>query len=257
MGRASLSSPRGGETNGTAPEGRLPPDVDLDTKGAPEGPAPLSGASHQDRRARDLELMQAVSQGDTLALDELLRTYWKPLVAQAHSMVGDADAAEDLVQEVFLRVWRHRRRWRGHGSVRAYLYRVVRNLTLNEVRRRRRFARFRERWGGLPQHTPPTPAEVAAGSALESEAREAVDTLPPRRREVFILARFHGLSYREIAETMGISTQTVANQMSAALEDLGKALAPYLKGVAEEGAGESKVIRLLPADPKDDGPRKP
>jgi RNA polymerase sigma-70 factor, ECF subfamily len=149
------------------------------------------------------------------------------MVAFAADRLGSRDAAEDAVQEVFVRVWAHRAQLRPYTSPRAYLYRVLRNLITDDFRRRR----LRERWAEARQHEPapepPTPvAELEAGQ-LAAAARRAIAALPERRRDVFVLAHLQGLSYRDVAEALGITRRTVANHMTLALRELREALAPF------------------------------
>src|SRR5690606_38619014 len=160
------------------------------------------------------------------ALDGLLALYWKPLVRYAHALVGSMDDAEDVVQDVFVELWNRRLSWRGIESIRSYLYRSTRNRALNERRRRKvRVAWFDANRG--EQRRPPTPAETLQTQELRRAVESALGRLSPRRREVFVLYSGHSLSYHEIGAIMGISYQTVANHMSAALRDLRRALADY------------------------------
>jgi RNA polymerase sigma-70 factor, ECF subfamily len=171
----------------------------------------------------DRELMVRISRGDQEAFGTLLGRYWKPLVQYALRLQGESDAAEDLVQEAFVRLWERREGWVPSGSPRSYLYRIVRNLALQdqekvEVRARWRAALLAEQTEGV------SPDVVLDSSLLARDVSTALDRLPPRRQEIVVLARFHGFSHREIAELMGISQQTVSNQMSTALRDLRMAL---------------------------------
>lgn len=175
----------------------------------------------------DVGIMTRVSLGDETALGELLDRYWKVLVKYAVGFVGDLDSAEDLVQDAFVRVWQSRSNWTPSGSTRAYLYRIVRNLALQE--REKRGVRQRFVQAEVSPDGPPTPAEDHERGRVRSALQAAVETLSPRRREILTLARFHGLSYQQIADIMGISPQTVANQLSSALKDLRKKLAPKLR----------------------------
>lgn len=173
---------------------------------------------------RDRHLMGGVRLGEASAFDELLRIYWDPLVSYADSLLESIDAAEDVVQETFIRVWERRSDWSARGSVRSYLYRITRTVALNEHRRRR----VRKKWLGRGRvekpSASPTPLQMVEGEEMDVAIDEALAALPDRRREVFTLARLHDLSYREIADLMQISPQTVANQMSAALADLRRSL---------------------------------
>lgn len=188
-------------------------------------PPPESGPSPGAPRAGsdDHTLMERIRAGDGEALDLLLKRYWNPLIEYASSFLHDRDSSEDVVQDAFIRVWRSRESWSATGTVQSYLYRIVRNRSLNEKEKRS----VRERWKetAIAPPAPPTPAEVQEHEALSVALARAVESLPPRRREIVILSRFHGLSYKEIAEITGVSAQTVANQMSAAFSTLRDALA--------------------------------
>lgn len=166
--------------------------------------------------------------GDPEALQELMDAYWAPLTRYARGIVGDEQDGEDLVQEAFVRLWRGRADPSRAVSPAAYLFRVVRNLSLNHQRDiRGRMRLLIERFSTRPR-APSTPAEEYAATELATAAEVAIGDLPARRREIFELHRFHGLSYREISEVMCISPQTVANQMSRALLELRDHLAPFL-----------------------------
>jgi len=173
----------------------------------------------------DREYLRRVRRGDRTAFGALLNAHWVPVQRYAAAVLGEGDAAEDVAQEVFVRLWERRRRLKLEGSVRGLLIRIARNVSLDELRRRS--ARSR--------------AESRALEALPSESREAdceadelagviaraIEALPRRRREVFLLVRHHGLSYAEVADALELAPQTVANHMSMALADLRAALAPH------------------------------
>lgn len=179
-------------------------------------------------------LMKRVSEGDESAFDEMLRLWWPEIARYAGRLVGAPAAGEDIAQQTFLRVWEGRSRWKAGGSPRAYVYRVARNIALNERRR----LRIRRRWGERFLHLadspgPRTPEQVREGREVAAAVAAALAGLPPRRREVFELVRFHSLSYREVAVIMRISSQTVANQMSAALRSLRDSLSDVLHDTSD------------------------
>lgn len=177
---------------------------------------------------RDRELTRRLRYNDTAALDELLALYWEDLVRYAWSIVHSIDDAEDIAQQAFLQLWRRRTHLEHRGGgMHSYLLRIARNLSLNEQRRRKVVVRAGSRLQDVAPHQP-TPAEVVEEAELQAAVEAALEALPARRREVFMLVRFHGLSYRETAEVMGISPQTVANQLSSALAELRRALREYL-----------------------------
>ena len=170
-------------------------------------------------------------------MEELVAECWSPLVLFLNGLVDSMDAAEDLAQESVVRLW-SRRETLDPGSARAFLFRIGRNAALDQLRRRKVRSRFFSRDLG-PDPSPPTPDEEFATSELQVRFQEAFAELPPRRREVFEMIRFHGLSYREVGEVLDLSSQTVANHMTHAYKDLRRLLSEYLpeRQVAER-AGE-------------------
>ncbi|MGD8277294.1 MAG: RNA polymerase sigma-70 factor [Gemmatimonadota bacterium] len=174
----------------------------------------------------DSDLLEGIRAGDPATLSSLQTAYWAPLVRFARGIVEGRADPQDVVQEAFIRLWTHRERWDARGSVRSLLYTVTRNAALDQLRRHGRQERAAGRME--PPTAPRAPAEDAAAEELRRAAAAAVEALPPKRREVFRLARVEGLSYPEIAEVMGLAQQTVANHMSLALADLRLALRAFL-----------------------------
>ena len=177
-------------------------------------------------------LMAAMRDGSESALGELMELCWAELVRYAARQLGEVETGRDIAQEAFIQVWRRRRAWKPRASVRAYLYRIVRSLVIDQRRKqgvRRRWAAAQQR---SPQATPTTPAEELDATILAEVFEAAVASLPERRRDVFELVFLRGLSHAEAAEAMGISAQTVANQMSSALRTIRSAVAE--SGVADE-----------------------
>jgi len=169
-------------------------------------------------------LMAAIRGGSSRALGRLMDLCWTDLVRYAARQLGDVELARDIVQEAFIQVWERRRRWRPRGSARAYLYRIVRHLVIDEKRKqgvRRRWAESQHR-RDAPR--PATPAEEFDAKLLADAFEAAVASLPQRRREVFELVFQRGLSHAEAASVLDISVQTVANQMSAALRSVRQAV---------------------------------
>jgi RNA polymerase sigma-70 factor (ECF subfamily) len=189
----------------------------------------------------DRSLMERIHASDRSALDELLRKHWAPLVAYAERLLPNRDDAEDVVQETMLRVWRNRAHWTPTERLRSLLFRITRNLAINERRRGRVRERYRDdaaNRAAAPRVD--TPLHLLEREELRAAVAHALEAVPPRRREVFVLAWYHGHSYREIAEIMDISPQTVANQMSAALEDLRRLLRPQIALMMH---GQPRLVR--------------
>jgi RNA polymerase sigma-70 factor (ECF subfamily) len=189
----------------------------------------------------DRTLISRLATGDEGAMRALVDRHWRPMVQYAQGLLGDWDRAEDVTQGAFVRLWADRDRWDTDSSS-ALLYRIVRNAALDMLRRsgRVRGGEFVDELAG--DSSPESDVEM---SELEGAVLAAVDALPPRRREVFRLARDRGFSYAEIAEITELSRQTVANHMSLALRDLRVMLRPFLTDTppaheGSSGAGETE-----------------
>lgn len=190
-------------------------------------PAPLP--------SKERSLMERLRSGDDSAFTELMQAYWAPLVAYADRLLSSRDAAEDVVQDTMLRVWERRAEWTPTDRLRSLLYRITRNLSLNERRRARVRNVHRALSADLEAWPPESPLELLERREIRDALAHALDALPARRREVFVLSRYHGHDYRGIAEIMDISPQTVANTMSAALDDLRSLLRPRLDAFLTRG----------------------
>lgn len=174
----------------------------------------------------DRELIEGIRSCDPKVAQHLLDRFWEPLIRYAEGILGDTADAQDVVQDAFVRLWSHRERWGTAGSVRALLYTVTRNAALDERRRLARQGQVSREYD-IP-YIGPSPSDDLITGEAQRAAVVAISRLPPKRREVFRLAREEGLTYKEIAAVMGISAQTVANQMSSAMTELKRALEPYL-----------------------------
>ena len=164
-----------------------------------------------------MELLRA---NDALALHELMRRFWRPIIARASRILDDPDAAADVAQQAFIHLWQRRMEWRPSGAVSAYIMRIARNGALNERRARAARQRIVDRRARIGADSPPTPLQSLEEHELRDALAEALSHLPARRKQVYLLARTRDLSHLEISAEMGISLQTVANQMSAAVADL-------------------------------------
>lgn len=184
-------------------------------------------------------LAESIRSGNVSAFAVLLDRYWQPLVTYAEEKLGSRDAAEDAVQDAYFRVWVRREGLKTDASLRGYLYRLVHNVAMDELRKRQvRIRHAPVLVAASP--SPPTPDQVIEAEELAEAAERAIRALPERRRDVFVLGHFHDLSYREIADTLGMTPRTVANHMSLALRDLRAALRPFLpKALGTQGPGNS------------------
>ena len=174
-------------------------------------------------------LFARLSAGDESAFDAIFRTWYAPLVRIATYLLHDPGAAEEVVQDVLLEVWRRRATLAFEQEPRRYLMRATRNRALNHVRHAAVAARAAARDISEEAHAATAPATVQAAE-LEVAIAQAVATLPDRCRAVFELSRRHHMSYGQIADALDIAPKTVENQMGKALRMLRVALADWLPG---------------------------
>lgn len=163
--------------------------------------------------------------GDNAAFEQLFRQYYEQLVAFASRMLGTTELAEEVVQDVFLSIWRQGKRGDlSANNISAYLFGAVRKGSTSRLRHVNVEKRWRERVsrGDGAYTIPSSPAADAEArfNDLIRAVRVVVDELPPRCRQAFLLRRQHGLSYAEIAQVMGIAPKTVEVQIGAALRTL-------------------------------------
>lgn len=175
------------------------------------------------------ELFEQTKQGDRSAYEQLFRKYYTPLVRFARDIVKDADTAEDLVQEVFVKVWERKATIEIKTSVMAYLYMAVKNHCLNKLKTEQRHAFMEDGLADDLKLSTNHTEEHSDTIKLAQHIQEAIEKLPPRCALIFKMSRFEEKTYKEIAETLELSVKTVENQMVKALQLLRQHLTPYLK----------------------------
>ena len=176
--------------------------------------------------------IERIQEGNRKAFETLFRAYYNELCDFVEYQLGSPELAEDLVQDIFCDIWRRRADWEPKGTLKAYLYRAARNQSIKQIERRqvRRRWKRQEKQRNAPQE--PGPEDALQHRELKRVLQTSVDDLPERRRQVYVLSRQHGLTYKEIAEVMEISPKTVDHQMVAALKFLRERLSSFLSVVA-------------------------
>jgi RNA polymerase sigma-70 factor (ECF subfamily) len=187
----------------------------------------------------DEALMVRYQRGDRGAFTALVRRHQGPLYNFAFRQLRLQSAAEDVVQEAFVRVVQNAADFKHEARFTTWVYTITRNLCIDQMRKRalRRHASLDDSRGSddeggptLGEQTADSRASVereATGSELKLRIAKAVDTLPDEQREVFLLREVAGLPFKEIAEVTGIPENTVKSRMRYALERLQEALADY------------------------------
>jgi RNA polymerase sigma-70 factor, ECF subfamily len=173
-------------------------------------------------------LIERIRTGDARAFEELYRTYWKPLYSFAFRYLRSGDEAEEMVQDVFYRIWRLRLEWKPQGTVQDYLYLAVRNSALNRIAHEMVVHRWQERtraslMDGCGDASRGTSRLEAA--ELDAAIVRALAELPAKRRAICTLRLSEGMTYREIAQRLGVAQKTVETQLARGIKFLRERLA--------------------------------
>lgn len=171
------------------------------------------------------DTLSRVAAGETDAFVELVASHQERLLRLCERLLGDAEEARDAAQEVFLKAFRKAGDFRPQGQVYTWLYRIAVNHCLNRLRRRRlvRFLRWEEPAEDTdapafdPPDRSPDPAAALEARRRWQATRRAIGKLPAGQRAVLVLARFEGLSYRQIAEVLGITEGAVESRLFRAM----------------------------------------
>ncbi|HEX8695720.1 MAG TPA: RNA polymerase sigma factor [Longimicrobium sp.] len=183
-------------------------------------------------RDDDRELVERARRGDQRAFRLLVERYEPVVASTVVGMLGPGDDADDVGQETFIRFYRSLGRYRGEASLATWLRRIAVNLSLNALKRRRRFAlRFpsRDRPGARLPDPPAEATDEAEAGEARAAVRAAIDRLGPKHRPVVVLRMIDGCSTRETAEVLGIREGTVLSRLSRAMRELERWLEPYAR----------------------------
>lgn len=176
----------------------------------------------------DETLIDAIRIGNEAVFETVFRQYYAPLCRYARPLLGDADEAEEVVQAMFVTIWERRESLLITQSLKAYLYRAVHNRCLNRLSQQTNQAMHREQAAAECYADATGPSQALLTDELNHRLQRAIGHLPEQCRRAFELSRFDELSYKEIADRLGIATKTVENQIGKALRILRTELSDYL-----------------------------
>ena len=189
----------------------------------------------------DVRLMLQVRDGNAAAFESLVEKYQARLVGILGHMTSNRDQAEDLAQEVFMRVYRARETYTPGARFSTWLFTIANNVASNAIRkksRRKEVNLVNSPSGALPVRPLDRMAKAKSGLMPTRQVdrketavivQQAIETLNDRQKMALLLSKFEGMSYIEISQTMGLSTQAVKSLLSRARNNLREALEPYLE----------------------------
>jgi RNA polymerase sigma-70 factor (ECF subfamily) len=203
---------------------------------------PGKGESFEHRQTlrglTDSQVVQASLDGDARAFNELVSRYDQRLLNFVYRTIGDRERAQDLVQETFVRVYRHLKRFDQSKKFSTWIYTIASNLAKNELRNRSRnplilFQTIKKSWDSdhRPlewEDTQYKPDDLFRKRHLREKVEEAVSQLPEHHRMVFVLREMEGKTYEEIADITGCNLGTVKSRLNRARNNFATIIAPMI-----------------------------
>jgi RNA polymerase sigma-70 factor (ECF subfamily) len=172
----------------------------------------------------DIHIFQQIKNGDVAAFNQLFDNYYPPMCYLACKYLVDMDLSRSLVQEVFVDLWTRREKISVDYSVKSYLFNMVKNRSIDHLRRHKKDIQLTESEEEMihaPFH------DIIEEAELNHRINASINELPEKCREIFLLCRFEGMKYAEIARKLDISVKTVEMQMGIALKKMRSSLSDY------------------------------
>lgn len=163
-------------------------------------------------------ILHGIKQGNEETFRQIFHAYYEGLCHYAFTLLRDMDDAEDVVQAMFLKIWEKRETLAITHTIKSYLYKSIYHQCINQFDRRTVRTRFQEQKAAVKYVAVQQP-EVFPDE-LEERITTAINTLPKQCRRIFVMSRYQEMKYSEIAEALGISVNTIENQISKALKIL-------------------------------------
>jgi RNA polymerase sigma-70 factor (ECF subfamily) len=182
----------------------------------------------------EAQIMADVAKGDLAAFRTIVELHHKPLISFIARFTGDRDSAEDVAQEVFLRVFKAAKDYKPQAKFRTWLFTIATNLCLNELRDNKNSPKLVDVSDLHEQEYPViasaafSPQKAAENAELSSAVRKAIQNLPENQRIAILLRQYNDFSYNEISKIMGLSTSAVESLIQRARQSLKKSLSTYL-----------------------------
>lgn len=180
-------------------------------------------------QANESVLVQRFIGGDEQAFETLFKKHYQMLLKVGQFLINDIEQAEELVHDVFINVWQKRENINSQASFKNYLITAVRNRCFNHLKAKKKTTSIDDDESWADELVADTATDTVANLKEVNLAIEAaVSRLPEQCRIIFQLSRYEGMSYKEIAETLGLAPKTVENQIGRALKTLKTELKDYL-----------------------------
>lgn len=204
----------------------IPPDSQPSSSG--------DGAEREAANQRDVDLMRRIRDGDFRAFEELVEIHQRSVIGTVAKMLGSPTEAEDIAQQVFIRIWKSASRYEPQAKFTTWLFTITRNLVFNEVRRRQRkpTVSVQEREEStrrvIEDSHGSSPDDELLHAELEAAVDRAIEALPEKQRLAVILRRYEDMPYEEIGTVLSMSVPAVKSLLFRARTELKQSLQKYL-----------------------------
>ena len=178
---------------------------------------------------RDTEITGRIRKGDIGQFELLFRSSYVSLVRYAKTLIKDHDTAEEIVQDLFFRLWQDREKLNIESSLNGYLFRSVHNRCLHYIEHNKVVERHAEEMSYQPARNPGKSSDILNYKELQEKIARILERLPERCGKIFYMNRFEGLKYSEIAEKLSVSVKTVEANMGRALKGIQKRINRIMK----------------------------
>jgi len=173
---------------------------------------------------RDTEIIRRIRKGDVGQFESLFRSSYISLVRYAKTLIKDHDTAEEIVQDLFFRLWQNKGKLNIESSLNGYLFRSVHNKCLHYIEHNRVVERHAEEMSYDQSESQDSPSDILNYKELQEKVARILERLPERCGKIFSMSRFEELKYSEIAEKLSVSVKTVESNMGRALKEFRKEL---------------------------------
>lgn len=191
-------------------------------------------SSNDAQNQRNIELMMRVKEGDQLAFRELVELHQYAVVGTVAKMLGNGAEAEDIAQQVFIRLWKSAPRYEVKAKFTTFLFTITRNLVFNETRRKQRRKEHsleeqeENSFSEMSDQSTAAPDDDLLKAELRAQIDRAIESLPEKQRMAVILRRYENMPYEQIADVLELSVSAVKSQLFRARGTLRELLSSYL-----------------------------
>ena len=185
--------------------------------------------------AIDVALMLLVKNGEHAAFEELVERHQNMIVGTVAKMLGNPSDAQDIAQQVFIRLWKSAPRYKRKAKFTTFLFTITRNLVFNESKKRSRRKTYsleereEENFSQIAADASRTPDAETLQTELQTAVDNAINALPEKQRMAVILRRYENMPYEEIADVLETSVSAIKSHLFRARTDLRESLSHYLE----------------------------